>query len=330
MSWASKGKGKRSGKSRAKLELEQSGSSSSSGGSHGVHALSKIYQGEVASEEEAREIQRQIDELEIRLNTEEEMNTSEDFRILETEFLKDRENPVAKLKYSCNLIRSKDRHHKTTGLRHLYDLEHEKRLDAESIRTVLYYLALGNFRLARYQEAKRFCAIMLEKEPKNRQSLVLLALIFRKMYRKYCVVLQDDYESELAFDKALEMMNPGDELVLTTHVDPAIVEGYLTDYKSSPAYFAMKEEKTEDMANRVLEKYKRICDARDLPYSWTCETGDAKEDMLSLIEMENIDTVLIGIPPTEKKGFFSRVRNSNLSDFLFQNAKCNVYGIKKP
>lgn len=108
------------------------------------------------------------------------------------------------------------------------------------------------------------------------------------MYRKYCVVLQDDYESELAFDKALEMMNPGDELVLTTHVDPAIVswsllhnrdirfksnirncyslkvEGYLTDYRSSPAYFAMKEEKTEDMASRVLDKYKRICDARDV------------------------------------------------------------------
>lgn len=81
MSWAAKGKGKRSGKSRAKLELEQSGSSSSSGASQGVHALSKIYQGEVASEEEAREIQRQIDELEIRLNTEEEMNTSEDFRV---------------------------------------------------------------------------------------------------------------------------------------------------------------------------------------------------------------------------------------------------------
>ena len=44
-------------------------------------------------------------------------------------------------------------------------------------RECLYYLALGHYKLGHYNEARRHNDLLLEKEPRNMQSLSLKALI---------------------------------------------------------------------------------------------------------------------------------------------------------
>lgn len=44
-------------------------------------------------------------------------------------------------------------------------------------RECLYYLALGQYKLGHYQEARRYNDSLLDKEPRNMQALSLKALI---------------------------------------------------------------------------------------------------------------------------------------------------------
>ena len=44
-------------------------------------------------------------------------------------------------------------------------------------RECLYYLALGQFKLGHYNDARRYNDSLLEKEPRNMQALSLKALI---------------------------------------------------------------------------------------------------------------------------------------------------------
>lgn len=54
----------------------------------------------------------------------------------------------------------------------------------ERRRECLYYLALGNFKLGNYAEARRYNDLLLEKEPGNLQSQSLRGLIDDKVSRE--------------------------------------------------------------------------------------------------------------------------------------------------
>jgi mitochondrial fission 1 protein len=50
-------------------------------------------------------------------------------------------------------------------------------------RECLYYLALGQYKLGHYSEARRYNDLLLEKEPRNMQALSLKALIEDRVAR---------------------------------------------------------------------------------------------------------------------------------------------------
>jgi hypothetical protein len=50
-------------------------------------------------------------------------------------------------------------------------------------RECLYYLALGQYKLGHYNEARRFNDVLLEREPRNMQALSLKALIDDRVAR---------------------------------------------------------------------------------------------------------------------------------------------------
>ena len=54
----------------------------------------------------------------------------------------------------------------------------------ERRRECLYYLALGNYKLGNYAEARRYNELLLEKEPGNLQSQSLQALIEDKVSKE--------------------------------------------------------------------------------------------------------------------------------------------------
>ena len=79
-----------------------------------------------------------------------------------------------KFNYAWALIKSTQRHQMLQGVALLTDIY---RTDPPRRRECLYYLALGHYKLSNFDEAKRFNALLLEREPNNSQAQSLHALI---------------------------------------------------------------------------------------------------------------------------------------------------------
>src|ERR1700681_586007 len=88
---------------------------------------------------------------------------------------------VAMLILSKGLIKSNGRHDQQEGVRLLSDIF---RTSPERRRECLYYLALGNYKLGNYAEARRYNDLLLDKEPANLQAASLRGLIDDKVARE--------------------------------------------------------------------------------------------------------------------------------------------------
>ncbi|TFK71660.1 mitochondrial fission 1 protein [Pluteus cervinus] len=86
-----------------------------------------------------------------------------------------------KFNYSWGLVKSPMREHQVEGVRLLQELY---RSEPTRRRECLYYLALGHYKMANYDEARRFNALLLEKEPTNLQAQSLLQLIDKAVTRE--------------------------------------------------------------------------------------------------------------------------------------------------
>lgn len=85
------------------------------------------------------------------------------------------------LTVSQGLIKSNTRPDQQEGVRLLSDIF---RTSPERRRECLYYLALGNYKLGNYGEARRYNDLLLEKEPANLQASSLRSLIDDKVARE--------------------------------------------------------------------------------------------------------------------------------------------------
>jgi len=79
------------------------------------------------------------------------------------------------------LIKSSTRNEQQEGVRLLTDIF---RTTPERRRECLYYLALGNFKLGNYAEARRYNDQLLDKEPNNLQAASLRSLIDDKVAKE--------------------------------------------------------------------------------------------------------------------------------------------------
>ncbi|KAJ5773378.1 Tetratricopeptide-like helical [Penicillium paradoxum] len=86
-----------------------------------------------------------------------------------------------KFNYAWGLIKSNVRSEQQEGVRLLSEIF---RGAPERRRECLYYLALGNFKLGNYGEARRYNDLLLEKEPANLQAASLGALIDDKVAKE--------------------------------------------------------------------------------------------------------------------------------------------------
>ncbi|KAF7901152.1 uncharacterized protein EAE97_005261 [Botrytis byssoidea] len=83
--------------------------------------------------------------------------------------------------YAWGLIKSNSRHEQQEGVRLLSDIF---RTSPERRRECLYYLALGNYKLGNYSEARRYNDLLMEKEPENLQASSLKGLIDDKVAKE--------------------------------------------------------------------------------------------------------------------------------------------------
>ena len=86
-----------------------------------------------------------------------------------------------KFNFAWGLIKSNDRADQQEGVRLLSDIF---RASPERRRECLYYLALGNYKLGNYAEARRYNDSLLELEGGNLQAQSLSTLIDEKVARE--------------------------------------------------------------------------------------------------------------------------------------------------
>ncbi|KAH8116282.1 mitochondrial fission 1 protein [Phellopilus nigrolimitatus] len=87
----------------------------------------------------------------------------------------------SKFNFAWGLVKSPRREHQVQGVKLLQDIYRE---EPARRRECLYYLALGQYKMGNYEEAKRFNGLLLEKEPSNLQAQSLSGLIDTKMTRE--------------------------------------------------------------------------------------------------------------------------------------------------
>ncbi|KPI34659.1 Mitochondria fission 1 protein [Cyphellophora attinorum] len=86
-----------------------------------------------------------------------------------------------KFNYAWGLIKSHKREEQQLGVQLLSDIF---KTTPERRRECLYYLALGNYKLGNYAEARRYNDLLLEKEPGNLQASSLRQLIDDKVSKE--------------------------------------------------------------------------------------------------------------------------------------------------
>ena len=89
--------------------------------------------------------------------------------------------PQAHTDLSQGLIKSNSRPDQQEGVRLLSEIFRNSR---ERRRECLYYLALGNYKLGNYAEARRYNELLLELEPANLQAGSLKGLIDEKVAKE--------------------------------------------------------------------------------------------------------------------------------------------------
>ncbi|KAG6991390.1 mitochondrial fission 1 protein [Physcia stellaris] len=86
-----------------------------------------------------------------------------------------------KFNYAWGLIKASGRGEQQEGVRLLSEIF---RNAPERRRECLYYLALGNYKLGNYAEAKRYNELLLDHEPANMQATSLRGLIEDKVAKE--------------------------------------------------------------------------------------------------------------------------------------------------
>nr|GAT46761.1 predicted protein [Mycena chlorophos] len=87
----------------------------------------------------------------------------------------------SKFNYAWGLVKAPTRENQVEGVRLLQELY---RAEPTRRRECLYYLALGHYKMGNFEEAKRFNALLLEKEPTNMQAMSLAQLIDKGVARE--------------------------------------------------------------------------------------------------------------------------------------------------
>ncbi|CAH0001350.1 hypothetical protein V2G26_000952 [Clonostachys chloroleuca] len=123
-----------------------------------------------------------VTELPYALDAETPLSPSE-LNVLRAQYEKEGEmaGVQTKFNYAWGLVKSNNRNDQQLGVRLLSDIF---RLSPERRRECLYYLALGNYKLGNYAEARRYNELLVEKEPANLQAGNLRQLIDDKVAKE--------------------------------------------------------------------------------------------------------------------------------------------------
>ncbi|KAF2502473.1 mitochondrial fission 1 protein [Mytilinidion resinicola] len=107
----------------------------------------------------------------------------EELQVLRAQYEKEGEyvGLQTKFNYAWGLIKSNNRQEQQEGVRLLSEIF---RNSPERRRECLYYLALGNYKLGNYAEARKYNELLIDLEPANLQAGSLKGLIDDKVAKE--------------------------------------------------------------------------------------------------------------------------------------------------
>ncbi|KAG2189796.1 hypothetical protein INT46_005184 [Mucor plumbeus] len=103
-----------------------------------------------------------------------------ELEVLRRQYIKEGEYVTiqTKFNYAWGLVKSAKSEHLELGIKLLTEIYTDA---PERRRECLYFLAIGNFKISNYSEARRFNDQLLKLEPRNDQALALKQLIDEKV-----------------------------------------------------------------------------------------------------------------------------------------------------
>ncbi|XP_024021629.1 universal stress protein A-like protein [Morus notabilis] len=151
--------------------------------------------------------------------------------------------------------------------------------------------------------------------------------------RRILVAVDEGEESAHALSwciKNVIMQNSKDTLFLLYAKPPRAVYTALdgTGYLFSSDITAAMESYTNDVADCVIEKAKRMCkDLHDVKVETRVENGDPRDVICQMVEKLGADVLVMG---SHGYGLIKRAFLGSVSNHCAQTVKCPVLIVKKP
>ncbi|KAF5739992.1 USP-like protein isoform 1 [Tripterygium wilfordii] len=148
--------------------------------------------------------------------------------------------------------------------------------------------------------------------------------------RRIVVTVDESEESRHALSWCLENVissNSKDTLLLLYVQPPRAVYTAMdgSGYLFSADIMATMEKYSNDVAQSVIEKAKRMC--QDVKVETRVEHGDARDVICQMVEKLNADMLVMG---SHGYGLIKRAFLGSVSNHCAQNVKCPVLIVKKP
>ena len=151
--------------------------------------------------------------------------------------------------------------------------------------------------------------------------------------RKILVAVDESEESSYALSWCIKNIitgNSNDTLILLYSIPPRAVYSTLdgTGYLFSSDILATMERYSSEVAQCVMEKAKRACEALNgVKVETIVEHGDARDVICQAAEKLHVDMLVMG---SHGYGVIKRAFLGSVSNHCAQNVKCPVLIVKKP
>ncbi|KAJ4719354.1 Universal stress protein A-like protein [Melia azedarach] len=151
--------------------------------------------------------------------------------------------------------------------------------------------------------------------------------------RKILVAVDEGEESLYALRWCLKnvISSKNTILVLLYAKPPRAVQTALdgTGYLFSSDILSTMEKYGSDVADRVMDKAKRICRDHHMinEVEGRVECGDPRDVICDMVEKLGVDVLVMG---SHGYGWFKRAFLGSVSNYCAQNVKCPVLIVKKP
>jgi len=137
----------------------------------------------------------------------------------------------------------------------------------------------------------------------------------------FLVAVDGSTSADRAFNRALTLMKPDDEIIVLTITD--VVHYFMNNQLTHGTMEEIKQ-KMHQKAKEVLSTYEKLCAQHNLKFKVEIAEGNPKEVICTKVDQYGVNITLIG-----QVGLFQKsVSIGSTSDYVIRNSKSDVLLVK--